>query len=92
MYNECPVCKNIKGWTYSYYTEEYWGVVEQHGYCERCGFIIEQAYSQPFYGFLAPQKKGHKFNGKWFGKNIRRRKRLKRKLNISYDNRLEMKV
>jgi len=36
--NGCPICGSNE-WKYVSYSEEYWGVVEQHGYCDRCGFI-----------------------------------------------------
>ena len=79
----CPVC-NSKDYKYVYYTEEYWGIVEQHGYCERCGYIIEQAYSQPIEGFKLDRKRGYKLKGKWYAKNTRKRKRMRRKYNIKH--------
>ena len=40
---ECPVCgKENK---YDYYSEIEWGVVEQHYYCPRCTFFVDQVYS-----------------------------------------------
>ncbi len=43
---KCPIC-GYKKYRYTRYTEMDWGTVEQHGYCERCGYTIEQAYSLP---------------------------------------------
>lgn len=81
----CPVC-NSPEYKYKYYTEEYWGVVEQHGLCERCGYIIEQAYSVPVEGFLHDRKRGYRnpHNGQYYPSNVRKRKRLRRKYGIKH--------
>ena len=60
--------------------------IEQHKYCERCGYTVEQAYSQPIVGFELNQTRGCKYNGKWHGKNTRKRKRMKRKYDIKHTN------
>ena len=40
---KCPVCgKENK---YDYYSEIEWGVVEQHYYCPRCTYFVDQVYS-----------------------------------------------
>lgn len=86
MKNElCPICKSDK-WKYRCYTEFGWGIVEQHGYCSHCGYTVEQCYSDTIAGFELDQKRGKKYNGKWYGKNVRKRKRLKRKFNIKHTN------
>lgn len=84
---KCPICGS-KQYTDRYYTEECWGIVEEHAYCERCGYTIEMAYSEPIVGFYPPLKKGYKnkWNGKYYNKDIRKRKRMKRKYNIKYDS------
>ena len=80
----CPVC-NSKHYRYVYYAEECYGIVEQHGYCDRCGYTVEQAYSEPFVGFMPAVQRGyHDRLGKWHRKETRKRKRMKRKFNIKY--------
>ena len=82
----CPVCDYNK-YRYVYYTEWGWGTVEQHGYCERCGYTVEQAYSETIVGFTLPARRGWRDRfGKYHEKNIRKRKRMKRKYNIKYSN------
>ena len=79
----CPICGYDK-YKYQSWSEEYWGTVEQHGYCKRCGYIIEQAYSQPVVGFELDNKKGRKVDGKYYPNNVRQRKRLRRKYGIKH--------
>ena len=77
----CPIC-NSKTFEYVSYSEEYWGTVEQHGYCSRCGYRIEQAYS-PVYVAFWDIKRGFKDSlGNYHPKNVKRHKRIRRKLNI----------
>jgi hypothetical protein len=81
---KCPVCGGK--FKVEEYTEEYWGVVERHNYCDRCGYREEQCYSEVLYGFEPPIRKGGKGYKKYIKKNIRKRKRIKRKYNIKYGN------
>lgn len=81
----CPICGSKK-WKYVSYAEGFYGIIEQHGYCERCGYTVEQSYSQPIAGFELNQTRGRKYNGKWYGKNTRKRKRMKRKYGIKHTN------
>jgi C4-type Zn-finger protein len=40
---DCPVCGN-EHYKYNRYYDEYWGgiyVCEEHGYCERCGYVVD---------------------------------------------------
>lgn len=79
---KCPICKSRK-WHYVSYSEEYWGTVEQHGYCERCGYIVEQAYSKEMLAFV-DTRKGYKLeNGKYIEKNEKRHRRIRKKLEIT---------
>ena len=78
---QCPICHS-KAFEYTSYSEYGWGTVEQHGYCDRCGYIVEQAYS-PVYEAFYDIKKGFKdCLGNYHPKNIKRHKRIRRKLNI----------
>ena len=81
----CPVCNSSK-YRSNCYTEFGWGVVEEHSYCPRCGYCVEQSYSQALVGFELPQKRGYrnKLTGKYVAKNVRRRKRLARKYGIKH--------
>jgi len=83
--HKCPIC-GYKKYRYICYTED-WGTVEQHGYCERCGYTIEQVYSNPIDGFYPPRRRGGKnFKGVYYPKNWRKRARVKRKFGIKYGN------
>lgn len=77
---ECPICKSK---TFEYFSMSEWlGTVEQHGYCSRCGYIVEQAYS-PVYDAFWDVKRGFKHpSGKYVSKNVKRHKRIRRKKNI----------
>ena len=82
----CPIC-NYDKYDYHYYTEGMWGIVEQHGLCNRCGYRIEQNYCNPIDGFSEPLRKGYSGSkGIYHSKNIRKRLRIKRKYNIKYSN------
>lgn len=80
----CLIC-GFKGWSYIHYTEGCWGIVEQHGFCDRCGYTIEQSYSPTIAGFELDRQKGYKIKGVWHGKNTRKRKRMRRKHNIKHN-------
>ena len=78
---ECPIC-NSKNFDYVSYSEECYGIVEQHGYCHRCGYRIEQVYS-PIYDAFIDIKRGYKdYNGIYHPKDVKRHKRIRRKLSI----------
>ena len=81
----CPVCNSSK-YRYVSYAESCWGIVEQHGRCDRCGYMIEQAYSQPVEGFLPDRKRRYRnpHDGKYYPNNVRMRKRLRRKYEIKH--------
>ncbi len=85
---KCPVCGSDKDYHEEVYTEDCYGVVEEHSGCDRCGYRVEMCYSDPIKGFEGYERKGKKlpYSGKYFPKNIRKRKRLKRKLGIKYDS------
>lgn len=40
----CPICGS-NDYEYISFSEDYFGIVERHGSCERCGYLVEQAYS-----------------------------------------------
>ena len=74
----CPVCGS-KEYGYESYSEFGWGSVEQYGYCDKCGYTIEQAYS-PVYEFFSDLRKGYKdMGGTYHEKNEVRHKRIRRK-------------
>ena len=78
---ECPICKS-KTFEYVSYSEYQWGIVEQHGYCHRCGYRIEQAYSGVLEAFC-DVKRGFKHpNGYYVPRDVERHKRIRRKLGI----------
>ena len=78
---KCPMC-GTQTFDYISYSEYGIGIVEQHGYCDRCGYIVEQAYSGALEAFY-DRKKGYKnYFGKYYPKNVKKHKRARRKLNI----------
>lgn len=78
---ECPICGS-KTFEYFSCSEYGWGTVEQHGYCHRCGYIVEQAYS-PVYEAFWDVKRGFRLpSGEYVPKNVKRHKRIRRKLGI----------
>ncbi len=90
---KCPVCGNTKGFKCDIYSEEM-GMVENHTYCPRCGYVEEMAYSALVKGHESDTKRGHKTT-KWVwdhiettyeAKNTRKRKRIRRKLGIKLTN------
>ena len=84
--NKCPIC-GYEGFKDVHYAEWGWGIVEQHCYCDRCGYVVERSYSKPVVGFDPPIRRGFKdYNGVYHPKNWRKRKRIKRKYGIKYGN------
>ena len=83
----CPIC-GFKGYKYEYWTEYGIGVVERHGYCDRCGYTVEQAYSGVIDGFMPDITRGYKdYQDNYHPKNTRKRTRMRRKYNIKRSNR-----
>ena len=78
---ECPICKS-KTFEYVSYSEYGIGIVEQHGYCLRCGYTVEQAYSGVLEAFHDVKKGFVNANGDYIPKNVKRHKRIRRKLGI----------
>lgn len=78
---ECPICHS-KTFEYVSYPEEPYGIIEQHGHCARCGYVIDQVYS-PVYEAFYDVKRGFKnLNGQYVPKNVKKHKRIRRKLGI----------
>jgi hypothetical protein len=78
---ECPICKH-KTFEYVSYSEYGWGIVEQHGHCHRCGYIVEQAYSGVLEAFW-DVKRGFKHPTQgYIPRDVERHKRIRRKLGI----------
>lgn len=82
----CPIC-GYKDYKYEAYAEGCYGIVEQHCYCSRCGYTVEQAYSEPICGFNLDTLRGYRdFSGKYHPKNTKMRARLRKKYNIKHSN------
>ena len=79
---KCPICKS-KTFEYVSYSEYGIGTVEQHGYCHRCGYIVEQAYSPVYDGFWDIEKGFKHPQQGYVEKNIKRHKRIRRKKGIN---------
>ena len=76
---ECPICHH-QTFEYISFSEECYGTVEQHGYCDKCGYTVEQVYS-PVYEAFYDIKKGYKDElGRYHPKNDKRHKRIRRRL------------
>lgn len=79
----CPICSS-SSFDYTSYSEYGWGTIEQHGYCDRCGYTVNQAYS-PVYEAFCDIKKGFKRpDGKYVEKNAKRHKRIRRKFDTKH--------
>ena len=79
----CPIC----GYKYfEYFSESMWGwgTVEQSGLCDRCGYRVEQAYSDVYTAFWDITKGFKDYYGKYHPKNVKRHRRIRRKLNIRH--------
>lgn len=77
----CPICHS-ETFEYVSYSEYGWGIVEQHGYCHRCGYVIEQAYS-PVYEAFHDVHRGFKHPTLgYIPRDVERHKRIRRKLGI----------
>ena len=77
---KCPMCES-QTFDYCSYSECY-GAVEQHGYCDRCGYTVNQAYSSIFEAFYDKKKGSKNYYGEYYPKNVKKHKRVRRKLNI----------
>lgn len=84
---KCPIC-GYKDYRYVSYSEECFGIVEQHGYCERCGYIVEQAYSEVVGGLELDRTRGYRnaYTGEYLSNNKRKRRRMRRKYHIKHTN------
>ena len=78
---ECTICKS-KTFNYISYSEYEWGTVEQHGYCDRCGYIVEQAYSPVYEAFLDIKRGFKNSSGEYVPKNVKRHKRIRKRHGI----------
>lgn len=81
MTDKCPICGRMT-FNYESYSDECYGTVEQHGYCSSCGYLIEQCYSPTLDCFVDCAKGGKGYYG-YGEKNIRKHKRVRRKLGNS---------
>ncbi len=82
---KCPGCTTSVERTY--YTGEYGCIEEEYISCPRCGYSSTICFSRPVVGFVSDQKRGFKNQkGKWIGKNVRKRKRIRRKFGIKLSN------
>lgn len=78
---ECPICKS-KTFEYVSFSEYGFGIIEQHGLCHRCGYIVEQAYS-PVYDAFWDVKRGFRLSsGEYVPRNVKRHKRIRKKHGI----------
>lgn len=73
----CPICGSTD-YEYISFSEDYWGTVERHESCERCGYLIEQAYT-PIIEAYRDIKRGIKTQNGYIEKNAKKHKRIRRK-------------
>lgn len=78
---KCPVC-NANTFDYVSYSEYGWGTVEQHGNCQRCGYFVEQCYSDTVEGIMDTFKGYKDHKGIYHPRNMRKHKRIRRQLNL----------
>lgn len=72
----CPICGS-NDYEYISFSEDYFGIVERHGSCERCGYIVEQAYS-PIMEAYRDIKRGIKTRDGYIEKNAKKHKRIRK--------------
>ena len=80
----CPMCKSDK-YHRDIYTDDCWGafmVVEEHSLCNKCGYMVEMAYSDPIVGFSDIRKGFRGYKDKYYSKNIKKHKKIRNKLKI----------
>ena len=58
----CPVCGKVND--YERYSEYHWGTVEQHYYCDRCTYFVEQVYSPVVEGISSDCPEEYLFKAK----------------------------
>lgn len=75
---KCPICGNAD-FEYESYGEFGIGTVERHGYCDKCGYAVEQAYSPVYEGFCALKRGWKGYDGVYHEKNYKRHRRVRRK-------------
>ena len=74
----CPIC----GYKYfEYFSESMWGwgTVEQHGNCDRCGYLVEQAYSGVVEAFADNFRGWKDYYGNYHPKDVKKHRRARRK-------------
>lgn len=80
-FESCPIC-NSPTFEYCSYSEWGWGTVKRHGYCDRCGYVVEQAYSPVYEAFYDVCRGFKDYYGKYHPKNVKKHRRARRKANI----------
>ena len=58
----CPVCGKVND--YERFSEYNWGTVEQHYYCDRCTYFVEQVYSPVAEGISSDCPEEYKYKAK----------------------------
>ena len=85
MKPKCPICGS-SDYKHEEYHDDIWGawyLVEEHTYCDRCGYRVEMAYSEPMEGFQPDTRRGYRdYLGNYHPKNTRKRARIRRKYHI----------
>lgn len=76
---KCPICGSNE-YRYDRYVEWGIGTVEQHGSCEKCGYIVEQAYTPVMEAYM-DIKRGFKTVNGYIKKDVRKHRRIRKKCN-----------
>lgn len=66
--SKCPVCGQYN--PYFRYTEWGFGTVEQHYYCDRCTYFVEQVYSPVAEGISSDCPEEYKHKAEMLGLNF----------------------
>lgn len=83
---KCPICERYTLDYREYYDNSI--IVERHGYCDNCGYLIAQCYCEPVECFLDTVKGWKDGYGIYHMKNTRKHKRIRKKSNYRYLRRL----
>ena len=77
---KCPICGRNTFVYIEYLDEDGKGTIEEYGYCNSCGYVLEYNYGEVM-NYFGDVKRGKRTEALYFPKNILKHKRVRRKVN-----------